>query len=206
MYNPTGHDGYAGNLKYLTFWNEVLQTFYFGLCTVNAVFGSNVDVCGNPRTRSKLQKWKDYLHTTLVFPVGAFVVGMFWSIYVVDRELVYPRKLDAIIPQWLNHVMHTTVLPILLVEKMLTYHHLPRRRSAISGLVLFCGIYFAWIMWVAYYADLWVYGILRVMEVYQRAIFILFCLMFFISIYLVGEALTKFIWRNQKKYSTSKLS
>ena len=26
-------------------------------------------------------------------------------IYAVDRELVYPKHLDALIPQWLNHVM-----------------------------------------------------------------------------------------------------
>ena len=39
------------------------------------------------------------------------------------------------------------------------------------------------------------YPVLRVMENHERAIFILFLLMFFISIYLVGEALTKFLWR-----------
>ena len=34
-----------------------------------------------------------------------FVVITFWGIYVVDRELVYPERLDKIIPTWLNHVM-----------------------------------------------------------------------------------------------------
>jgi len=34
-----------------------------------------------------------------------FVVMTFWGIYAVDRELVYPKHLDALIPQWLNHSM-----------------------------------------------------------------------------------------------------
>lgn len=34
-----------------------------------------------------------------------FVVCTFWSLYLVDRELVYPKLLDNFIPQWLNHGM-----------------------------------------------------------------------------------------------------
>ena len=29
----------------------------------------------------------------------------FWGIYAVDRELVYPKALDKLIPPWLNHIM-----------------------------------------------------------------------------------------------------
>jgi len=32
-------------------------------------------------------------------------------IYAVDRELVYPKRLDAIIPTWLNHVMVSDHMP-----------------------------------------------------------------------------------------------
>jgi hypothetical protein len=34
-----------------------------------------------------------------------FVVLTFWGIYAVDRELVYPKALDKLIPPWLNHIM-----------------------------------------------------------------------------------------------------
>ena len=34
-----------------------------------------------------------------------FVFSSFWSIYAVDRELVYPKVIDAIIPRWMNHAM-----------------------------------------------------------------------------------------------------
>ena len=34
-----------------------------------------------------------------------FVVVTFWGLYAVDRELVFPKHLDKIVPMWLNHVM-----------------------------------------------------------------------------------------------------
>ena len=37
--------------------------------------------------------------------VYQFVVLTFWGIYAVDRELVYPKHLDKIVPVWLNHIM-----------------------------------------------------------------------------------------------------
>ena len=57
---------------------------------------------------------------------------------------------------------------------------------------------FCRILWVAYYADFWVYPILEVMEAHQRAIFIMVLMAFFISIYIMGESLNKFLW---SKYS-----
>lgn len=39
-----------------------------------------------------------------------FVVFTFWSLYLYDRELVYPKLLDNFIPQWLNHGMVSSIL------------------------------------------------------------------------------------------------
>lgn len=43
-----------------------------------------------------------------------FVVLTFWGIYAIDRELVYPKALDKVIPSWLNHIMviYTYILTI----------------------------------------------------------------------------------------------
>ncbi|XP_070208465.1 androgen-induced gene 1 protein-like isoform X1 [Littorina saxatilis] len=204
--NLFSYDGYGGKFKYLTFWNHVLQTLYFCICVVNAFAGSDIPASKHPRNRSGLQWFRDILHATLAFPVGMFVVSTFWALYAVDRELVYPRELDALIPPWLNHVMHTTVLPLLLVEKYLVYHHHPRRHNGIFILSAFALLYLAWILWIAFAADLWVYPVLRVMQNHERAIFIMFLLMFFISIYLLGEALTKFLWRKEKAALNAALS
>lgn len=41
----------------------------------------------------------------LLFLLVQFVVFTFWSLYLYDRDLVYPKLLDNFIPQWLNHGM-----------------------------------------------------------------------------------------------------
>ncbi|KAL8610670.1 hypothetical protein ACOMHN_047239 [Nucella lapillus] len=203
-YVEIGHRGYGGKFKFLTFWNLILQTVYFGLGALTVFAGPKACVSTvDPKHHSGLRRARDVIHSTLAFPVGMFVVCTFWALYAVDRELVYPRALDALIPPWLNHLLHTTVLPILLVEKALVYHHHPRRHNGIFILSAFALLYLAWILWIAYAADLWVYPVLRVMQNQERVIFISFLLMFFISIYLLGESLTKFLWRKEKAALTA---
>ena len=51
------------------------------------------------------------------------------------------------------------------------------------------------ILFIAYYEGFWVYPILQVLAMHQRVIFISVCISFFASFYILGESLTKFIWR-----------
>lgn len=45
--------------------------------------------------------------------------------YAYDREIVYPELIDAYIPKWQNHGMHTVILPLTLCELMTTRHKFP---------------------------------------------------------------------------------
>lgn len=198
-----GWSTYGGKFKYLTFLDTCIQTIYFGLSIVNDLFGSNVRPSERIK-RTTLQRWRDNFLAAIVFPVGTFVVVTFWGIYAVDRELVYPKALDKVIPQWLNHIMHTTVLPFLLIEKFMIYHQYPSRKSGISTLLTFGAVYLIWILWIAYKADLWVYPILKVMQAHERVIFIAVLMALFISIYIVGESLTRFLWRKERHLARQK--
>ncbi|XP_052761334.1 androgen-induced gene 1 protein-like isoform X1 [Mya arenaria] len=188
--------GFGGKFKFLTFLNVLMQTVYFGLSIMNDLKGSHAKPSDGGQ-KSKLQSFLDVYLAALVYPVGVFVVMTFWGIYAVDRELVYPKKLDELIPQWLNHTMHSTVLPFLLIEKIVVYHEYPTRRRGMSILLAFALLYLCWILWIAYYANIWVYPVLAVMEVHQRAIFIGILCVFFLTIYMVGESLNKAIWRKE---------
>ncbi|WAR17127.1 AIG1-like protein [Mya arenaria] len=188
---------------------RLMQTVYFGLSIMNDLKGSHAKPSDGGQ-KSKLQSFLDVYLAALVYPVGVFVVMTFWGIYAVDRELVYPKKLDELIPQWLNHTMHSTVLPFLLIEKIVVYHEYPTRRRGMSILLAFALLYLCWscityagsitnagiscITYAAYYANIWVYPVLAVMEVHQRAIFIGILCVFFLTIYMVGESLNKAIW------------
>lgn len=104
------------------------------LIDVSSLLTKGGDSREQERQLRKLIGLRDWMMAVLAFPVGAvsththnscnghlkllaclcqycgcvflqFVVCTFWSLYLVDRELVYPKLLDNFIPQWLNHGM-----------------------------------------------------------------------------------------------------
>lgn len=197
------YKGYGGKFKYLTNWNFIIQTVYFGLCVANDLCGSNVRPSGKGQ-RSRLQRWRDNFLATVVFPLGMFVVLTFWGIYAIDRELVYPKALDKVIPSWLNHVMHTTILPFLLIDKFLVYHQYPSRKAGFVTIMSLAMLYLTWILWVAYYANIWVYPILKVLQPHHKVVFILAMLVLFVFLYLLGEFINKTIWGEERSHAQKK--
>ncbi|XP_013383835.1 androgen-induced gene 1 protein-like isoform X1 [Lingula anatina] len=188
------HQTYGGPWKFLTFWNELINTFYFGIALLNDLCGSNAGPEDGKDKHSTLQKFRDRMYSILAFPIGAFVVASFWSLYAVDRELVYPAELDKIIPSWLNHVMHTTVLPFLLIEAYVVYHEYPSKKVGIPGIVFFSSLYQFWILWIAFKADIWVYPILRVLSWPMRIVFMVLCWVLVMILYLCGHEVTQMCW------------
>uniref|UniRef100_A0A3P8NW72 Androgen-induced 1 (H. sapiens) n=1 Tax=Astatotilapia calliptera TaxID=8154 RepID=A0A3P8NW72_ASTCA len=105
------HQTYGGSWKFLTFIDLVIQAVFFGLCVlidVSSLLTKGGDSREQERQLRKLIGLRDWMMAVLAFPVGAFVVFTFWSLYLYDRELVYPKLLDNFIPQWLNHGMPQT--------------------------------------------------------------------------------------------------
>ncbi|MGH0183565.1 UNVERIFIED_CONTAM: hypothetical protein FKN15_012201 [Acipenser sinensis] len=84
---------------------KFLQTAFFGLCFLTDVTRHFFPKLGRGGPASFLTDLRDTILAVLAFPVGSFVVLSFWLLYAYDRELVYPKFLDDIIPQWLNHAM-----------------------------------------------------------------------------------------------------
>jgi len=101
--NPQmGFDKMGGPWKYLTFWNLWVQAVYAAICLVN-------DVSGRRKGKDKglFKRMEDWLYSTLAFPIGMFVGISFWSLFFIDRSLVYPEILDRFIHPVVNHMMHT---------------------------------------------------------------------------------------------------
>ncbi|XP_050828069.1 androgen-induced gene 1 protein isoform X2 [Serinus canaria] len=102
------HQTYGGSWKFLTFIDLVIQAVFFGICVLtdlSSLLTRGNDSQEQERQLKKLISLRDWMMAVLAFPVGVFVVTMFWSIYIYDRELVYPKLLDNFIPAWLNHGM-----------------------------------------------------------------------------------------------------
>ncbi|CAL8275966.1 unnamed protein product [Boreogadus saida] len=187
---------YGGKWKYLTFLNLVLQTLFFALCVltdiVNLVFPATYKRGGG--FKSLLVKLRDDLFTMFAFPYATFVFSSFWSIYAVDRELVYPKVIDAIIPHWLNHAMHTIIVPLVLVQMYIQNHAYASRIKG-ATVMLFSGLlYMSWVLWVHHASGIWVYPFLNKLSLVTILLFFGICAGLQYLLYLLGEKISGRIW------------
>ncbi|KAH0521696.1 Androgen-induced gene 1 protein [Microtus ochrogaster] len=87
---------------------QVIQAVFFGICVLTDLSTLLTRDSGNQEQERQLRKLislRDWTLAVLAFPVGVFVVAVFWTIYAYDREMIYPKMLDNFIPGWLNHGM-----------------------------------------------------------------------------------------------------
>ena len=145
----------------------------------------------------------EFLKLTLL--AGQFVGLIFWTLWHIDRELVFPKAFDAIFPSYINHMMHTTVIPVQLLELILLYHMYPKKTSGIATTFSFCLLYLSWTLIVAHFGGIWVYPIFEVLDTVQRGIFMLFCSMFGGLLYLVGESLNNVVWSKHSKIAEAEI-
>ncbi|XP_023384141.1 androgen-induced gene 1 protein isoform X6 [Pteropus vampyrus] len=134
------HQTYGGSWKFLTFINLVIQAVFFGICVLTDLSSLLTRGSGNQEQERQLKKLislRDWMLAVLAFPIGFFVVAVFWIIYAYDREMIYPKLLDNFIPGWLNHGMHTMVLPFILIEMRTSHHAYPSRSSGLAAVCIF---------------------------------------------------------------------
>ncbi|XP_035028051.2 androgen-dependent TFPI-regulating protein [Hippoglossus stenolepis] len=184
---PAGIFVYGGPWKYLTFLNLLLQMCFFGLAAVN-------DLQPGKKSENTLSRCKDLLFSVFAFPVGMFVVLLFWMIFAYDRELVYPATIDTFFPPWINHAMHTFVLPVLLGEVMLQPHIYPQMKHALAALGGVGLAYLSWIIWVYLSVGIWVYPLLGHFSTSGLLGFFFFNMSVVTLFYLLGDKLNSHVW------------
>ncbi|XP_055550861.1 androgen-induced gene 1 protein-like isoform X1 [Wyeomyia smithii] len=187
---------FGGKLKYLTVWDAILQAIYFTVCLVNDFFGTN-EV--SPRSIPIIRKLKDYMLAAFAFPVALNVGVTFWTLMAIDRELVFPKALDAVFPGWLNHVMHTNIVIFMLLEICTSFRQYPSRKNGLAGLGFFMACYLVWLHIIRHFGGIWVYPVLEVLNLPQRIIFFVVSLGFSVGLYLLGEFFNSLIWTKELK-------
>ncbi|KAG0710304.1 Androgen-induced 1 protein [Chionoecetes opilio] len=181
----------GGRWKYLTYINLVLQCVFFGVCFLNDFLGSETLVANR---RSALQKVRDGVVATVVVPLGVFVPLVFWGLYAVDRNLIFPASMDAWFPTWLNHLMHTLPLFAALLEIVTVNHVYPRGRNLYFPIVVISAIYVAWICFIAYHAGMWVYPVFEVLDFKSRAAFMACLIPPNLLFVFLGQKLHMTVW------------
>lgn len=131
------------------------------------------------------------LHYLFLFQ---FVTVSFWTLYNIDRNLIFPEIFDGWFPAWLNHNVHTTPLLGVLMESYLELHSFPKRSKGFGMVALFSLVYLIWVCFIAYQSGHWVYPVLAYLSLPSRTLFIIAMAMLISLIYLVGENFNKRLW------------
>jgi hypothetical protein len=66
---------------------------------------------------------------------------MFWGLYMIDRELVFPSAMDVVLPSWTNHSTHTVIIVALVIEMRITRHRYSKRSLGLATLALYLTVY-----------------------------------------------------------------
>lgn len=141
---------------------------------------------------------RDFIFGSFAFPLSINVGGLFWLLYSIDRELVFPKAVDSFFPWWLNHFVHSNIIGFVFVEMILLHHKYPRRKNGIGGLTVFMLAYLVWVHIIKYKTNIWVYPVLEVLNWLQRIGFFIFTMAVPITFYFVGEYINNLVWNKNR--------
>jgi len=72
------------------------------------------------------------------------VSSVFWVLFSYDRSLVYPDIVDRYLAPHFNHLMHTSVGVVVILEMLFRPHHYSHRGRQLGILLLLSCSYQAW--------------------------------------------------------------
>ncbi|XP_004432176.1 PREDICTED: androgen-dependent TFPI-regulating protein [Ceratotherium simum simum] len=179
-----------GQWKFLTLLNLLLQAIFYGVAFLEDML---------KRIKGKkdikfITAFRDLLFTTLAFPISTFVFLSFWILFLYDRELVYPKALDDIFPVWLNHAMHTSILPFSLAEVILRPHYYLSKKKGLTVLAAASLAYVGRVLWIYSETGMWVYPVFAKLSSVGLAAFFSLSYILSAGIYLLGEKLNHWKW------------
>ncbi|XP_048002096.1 androgen-dependent TFPI-regulating protein-like isoform X2 [Leguminivora glycinivorella] len=155
---------------YVTIWNASFQTMFLGLALLHDMLRW-LDKHESKIGR-KVKYFRDVIFNGLVFPFTCFVTGMFWCVYLIDRELVFPQVYDQIVPWWLNHCVHTNIFIVIAIETLLTRRRQPTDVKVERCLWVFVSVFYAVVYYSIYFfGGCWLYGVFGVMTWWQVCIY-----------------------------------
>lgn len=165
-----------GKWRFLTYNCLIMQFVAFSLCVTSHFV-------------PKLRKTKDFFFTTFALPVGMLVVVSFWSIwYIAGREYIFPSALEPYYPPWLNHVTHTIIAPINIVELLAVRHQYPSSdKKSIASLTAYTVSYTSFLFYIRMQTGRWVYPFLNNMDPAPIGAFIAGTMIFAVLVYKSGK-------------------
>lgn len=180
----------------------MLKLFQAGFFTLS-ILNSMLVLLGVKK--SPLSRLLNLAYVNVAFPIGALVVIVFWGVFAIDRNLIYPETIAAIIPEWRNQIVHTLPIFSCLVDNFFVRRHYSE--SFLVGFfptLLVSAAYGVWVMIIAQVGGFWVYPFMSVMSNQARVAFFAGAAVFIAFLYKLGEWTNALMWpqkvnKNKKK-------
>lgn len=169
---------------FFTFWTLVLQTIYFIVSLLNDLIGTNVVTRKPPLIR----QIKDVLFS-ITLCTALYVVLVFWIFYTFAKSAIFPEAAEKAFPVWLNHLMHTLILPIILIELLVTNRNYPSKKTGFSVALILTAIYAGYIHIVNFKYGIWPYPFMYVVSMTTTMFYFVGSALLGMGFYLLGEKL-----------------
>ncbi|XP_059062573.1 androgen-dependent TFPI-regulating protein-like [Achroia grisella] len=143
--------------RFLTHWTVFMQIFF----AITGLICDTLTLLNSKKQPPKYIKgFKDLFFAAVVWPSTLLVFTFFWTLYVLDRGLIYPPFLDQILAPASNHIMHTAIVPIALWEVAFQPRSVPKSHIKNAfHLVLYLGLYLSVMIYTYVEQNKWVYPI-----------------------------------------------
>ncbi|XP_075988168.1 androgen-dependent TFPI-regulating protein-like [Anticarsia gemmatalis] len=188
---------------YITVWNIGFQLSYFFLAFVCDL----LTVTGRDHLIPKsIKNFRQLYFGSTIWTVGLFIFTLFWPIFIVNRELLFPAFIDKIFPFGSNMVMHFCILPAVVWELVFLPRGVPK--SHVRNVVLISVLYVFYNSIVIFNYSrrgIWPYPIMALL--YGTVFFPLFLLAAYCLVlwsYFMQWRLTAVVWGNDKLIAKSK--
>ncbi|XP_050358940.1 androgen-dependent TFPI-regulating protein-like [Nymphalis io] len=105
----------ATQFKYITIWNVAFQMLFLFMslaCDISLLH----KVKKEPKYIAYVRSYKDIFFASVVWPLSLTISAVFWPVFIIDRELIFPVYIDKALSLLSNHIMHSSIVPIVLWE------------------------------------------------------------------------------------------
>ncbi|CAH0716951.1 unnamed protein product, partial [Brenthis ino] len=198
--------------RYFTCWTFFLQILH-------AIVGLICDYLIISNAKNKVYKlpkylkgFKNTLFSAVLWPSTwsqdviytgflQVVFTVFWSLFLYDRQLIFPTFVDKVLTTTSNHIMHTAIVGVVLWEVIFLPRTEPRsHKRNLFHLTFHLLLYFAVLVYTYIEHGVWIYPIFS--KLYGTIFFPILPIIIgvvAIGFYYLQWSLTRLFWGNKSK-------
>jgi hypothetical protein len=138
----------------------------------------------------KIKSLLDSVFGAVICPAALLVVGAFWGLFFWERNLIWPRIMDEVIPQTYGHMMHSLLGVLALLELVVFNHQYPSFNAGFAICLIFAGCYVSWLYFIKYAGGIWAYPLFyKLTKPWRREMFISGVASLLLALYCIQHGL-----------------